>query len=157
MAEKVRLLFICTHNSARSQMAEGLVRHLLDSDYEVFSAGTQPFEINPYAVRVMEEIGVDLSAHRAKGLEEFRDKTFDFVITVCDDARETCPFFPHGKMIHKGFNDPSRVQGSEEEILRAFRKSRDEIREWIEITFSDQQNEELCPKERKEFLDPKKR
>ena len=129
------ILFICTHNSARSQMAEGLMKRRFGDSYEAFSAGTEPSIINPYAVKAMDEIGIDISHQRAKGINEFIEKKFDFVITVCDQARESCPFFPGGGIIHKGFKDPAQVQGNEEEKRQAFRKSRDEIKHWIEQTF----------------------
>lgn len=133
---KKRVLFICTHNSARSQMAEGLLRALYGDRYEVYSAGTQPTEVNPYVIRVMAEIGIDISDHRSKSVEEFLDQEFDYVITVCDHAKETCPFFPGGKeYIHKGFDDPSSFSGSEDERLDFLRRVRDEIKEWIEETF----------------------
>lgn len=133
---KKRVLFICTHNSARSQMAEGLLRALYGDEYEAYSAGTEPKGIHPYAIKVMAEIGIDISGQRSKGLEELRGMEFDYVVTVCDRAREACPFFPGGRMVlHKGFEDPSQLRGSEEEILRGFRRVRDEIRDWIEGTF----------------------
>lgn len=109
-------------------------RRFSDS-YEVFSAGTEPSRINPYAVRAMDEIGIDISHQRAKGINEFSEKKFDYVITVCDQARESCPFFPGGRIIHKGFKDPAQEQGNEVEKQHAFRKSRDEIKHWIEQTF----------------------
>ena len=134
--KKERVLFICTHNSARSQMAEGILRALYGDQYEVFSAGTQPTKVNPYAIKVMAEIGIDISHHRSKSVEEFYGMEFDYVVTVCDRAKETCPFFPGGKVyIHKGFEDPSEAEGEEDEIIAKFRKVRDEIREWIEETF----------------------
>ncbi|MDY6960087.1 MAG: arsenate reductase ArsC [Halobacteriota archaeon] len=129
MVEKI--LFICTHNSARSQMAEGLVNHLLKGKYHAYSAGTEPTGVNSYATKVMEEIGIDISSHRSKSIDEFRETKFDYVITVCDNAKEVCPFFPGGKQIHKSFVDPSTSQGTDEEILSSFRKVRDEIKEWI--------------------------
>jgi arsenate reductase len=112
-------------------MAEGLIRHFYGTGYEAYSAGIEPSRINPFAIRVMSEIGTDISRQRSKSLEEFEDDMFDFVITVCDSARDSCPFFPHGKMIHRGFKDPSKTKGTEQEILRAFRLSRDEIKSWI--------------------------
>jgi arsenate reductase len=143
MGNRKKILFICTHNSARSQMAEGLLNSLYGDQFIAFSAGTEPSELNPFAVRVMDEIGIDISSYRAKGLDRFKDELFDYVITVCDHAKETCPFFPHGKMIHQAFADPSLVRGSDEKILDAFRKSRDEIKEWIELVLSDLKNKEL--------------
>ena len=136
--EKKRVLFICTHNAARSQMAEGLLRALYGNRYEVFSAGTEPGRVSPYAIRVMAEIGIDIVAHRSKGLQEFLDQKFDYVITVCDHAKESCPYFPGSKKIlHKSFEDPSALMGTEEEIMAGFRRIRDEIRNWIENEFSN--------------------
>lgn len=133
---KKRVLFICTHNSARSQMAEAFLRFLYGNRYEVYSAGTEPKEINPYAIKVMEEIGIDISKQRSKSIEELLGMDFDHVITVCDKAKEACPFFPGGKnYTHKGFEDPSEFNGSDKEKLDFFRRIRDEIRDWIEKTF----------------------
>jgi len=133
---KKRVLFICTHNSARSQIAEGLLNSLYGSRYEAHSAGIAPTAINPFAVRAMAEIGIDISANRSKSIEEFRGENFDYVVTVCDDAREACPFFPGKKVIHKSFQDPSQFRGTDDEILAKVRKVRDEIKGWIESTFS---------------------
>ena len=133
---KKRVLFICTHNSARSQIAEGLVNSLFNEQYKAFSAGTEPSEVNPYAIKVMSEIGIDISGHESKGLEEFLKQDFDYVITVCDNANENCPLFPGGKeRIHKGFKDPASVKGNETEQLAAFRQARDEIRAWLDERF----------------------
>jgi len=131
---KKRVLFLCTHNSARSQMAEGLLRTLYGSHYEAYSAGINPTNLNPYAVEVMKEIGIDISSHRSKNIEEFQGMNFDYVVTVCDYAKEACPFFP-GKKLHKGFEDPAGFQGTIEETLEVFRHTRDEIKQWIENTF----------------------
>ena len=136
-SSKKKVLFICTHNSARSQMAEGLTRSIYGDNYDVHSAGTQPSKINPYAIRVMKEVGIDISQQRSKSIEEFRGQKFDYVITVCDQAKETCPFFPGVIIIHKGFKDPSQSSGTEDEILTEFRKIRDEIKVWIKETFKD--------------------
>jgi arsenate reductase len=132
---KKSVLFICTHNSARSQIAEGFLRSMYGDEYEVASAGTIASHVNPYAIEVMKEIGIDISNHRSKSIEEFREKTFDYVITVCDRANETCPFFPGKVHIHRNFEDPALATGSDEEKLKVFRKVRDEIRSWIEETF----------------------
>lgn len=127
-----KVLFLCTHNSARSQMAEGLLRALYGDRYDVMSAGMQPAGINPLAIKVMEEIGIDITSYRSKSTEEFTGQSIDVVVTVCDAARESCPFFPFGqKSLHKSFADPAAHEGSEEEKLAYFRKIRDEIREWI--------------------------
>ena len=124
-----RVLFLCTHNSSRSQMAEGLLRARGGASYEVYSAGTEPRVVHPLAIRVMREIGIDISSHTAKGIEAFASEPpMDLVITVCYEAQETCPFFPHARsQVHWGFPDPSRVTGSEEERLAAFRHIRDLI------------------------------
>ena len=117
-------------------MAEGLLRHLYGEKYETFSAGTSPTEINPFALRVMEEIGIDISGSRSKGIDEFTGTTFDYVITVCDHARQTCPFLPAKKEnLHVGFEDPLAYEGTDEAKLRKFRQIRDEINTWIEDFF----------------------
>jgi arsenate reductase len=135
--EKRRILFICTHNSARSQMAEGFVKTLYPDNYEVFSGGTEPSQVNPYVIKVMAELGIDISGQYAKNVNEFLDRKIDYVVTVCDQAQATCPFFPGGKTyLHKSFQDPSVFQGTEEEILEQVRKVRDEIKDWIEKTFN---------------------
>ncbi len=136
-ARKLKVLFICTHNSARSQMAEGLLNNLYGDRYEARSAGTEPTKVSPYAVRVMDELGIDISDHRSKKVDEFLGMDFDYVVTVCDHAQETCPFFPGAKeCIHQGLENPSELSGSDEQILEGFRRARDEIREWIEKTFA---------------------
>lgn len=124
-AGKLRVLILCTANSARSQMAEGVLRHLAGDQVEVFSAGSRPSVVNPMAIRAMAEIGVDISGHRSKSLLEFIQQPFDFVITVCDNAAETCPAFPgRAHRIHWSFPDPAAVEG-EEAKLAAFRSVRD--------------------------------
>jgi arsenate reductase (thioredoxin) len=133
---KRRVLFICTHNSARSQMAEGLINALPGARYEAFSAGTEPSQVNPYAIKSLSEIDIDISTNRSKNILEFKGVEFDYVITVCDNAKERCPVFPgRGKHIHKGFADPSRAKGSDDQKLLAFRIVRDEIRDWIKMNF----------------------
>jgi arsenate reductase len=113
-------------------MAEGLMRTLYPDRYVAFSAGTEPRGVNPYAVRVMAELGIDISSHRSKRLDEFLDMKFDYVITVCDHAKQTCPFFPGGKRsMHKGFENPAAFKGGEDEKIVVFRRVRDEIRDWI--------------------------
>jgi len=137
-AKKKRVLFLCTQNSARSQMAEGLLKALPGRRYEVFSAGTQPAPVHPLAVRAMEEIGIDISTQTSKDVARFVGQEMDAVVTVCDGAKETCPFFPYGRrFLHQGFLDPAAVQGGEEERMAAFRRVRDEIRGWIEREFGD--------------------
>ncbi len=129
---KKQVLFVCTHNSARSQMAEALLNTFHGDHYEAWSAGTEPSEVNPYAVKVMAEIGIDISIHRSKNVEEFVSRPFDYVVTVCDHANESCPSFPGGKeRIHKGFEDPATAVGDDAEKLGAFRRTRDEIRRWL--------------------------
>lgn len=136
--EKKKVLFLCTHNSARSQMAEGLLRAGHGDRYEVWSAGTEPSRVNPYAVRAMAELGIDISDHSSKHIEKFEGDNFDSVVTVCDHAKETCPVFPGaGNYMHHGFTDPSRFRGKDEEILEGFRTVRDEIKEWIDREFSE--------------------
>src|SRR5947199_10859368 len=119
--EKKRVLILCTGNSARSQMAEGLLRHEAGDRFDVESAGTKPGRVRPEAIAVMKEIGIDISKHRSKSVDEFAGKNFDYVLTVCDNAKETCPVYPgHTNRIHHRFEDPAAVEGSEEERLRAF-------------------------------------
>ncbi|MGE5544788.1 MAG: arsenate reductase ArsC [Bacillota bacterium] len=131
--KKKKVLFICTQNSARSQMAEGLLRSMYGDRYEVYSAGTNPFRVNPFAIAAMKNIGVDLSGHRSKSIDEFTDVDIDYAVTVCDSARESCPYFPKAKVIlHHSFTDPAAVRGSEDFILAEFEKVRDEIKAWIE-------------------------
>ncbi len=131
-SRKKKVLFICTHNSARSQMAEGFLNHLYGEYYEAYSAGTTPSKVNPYAIKVMEEVGIDISTHYSKRLDDFINKPFDYVITVCDKAKQTCPYFPGGKsLLHKSFEDPAQAKGIEADIISVFRKVRDEIKDWI--------------------------
>ncbi|VVB72673.1 Protein ArsC [uncultured archaeon] len=133
-AGKKRVLFLCTHNSARSQMAEGLLRAMLGSRYEGYSAGVHATAVDPDAIRAMAEIGVDISGQRSKGLDEVKEIGFDLVVTVCDRAKEACPFLPGVKNpIHKSFEDPAAYVG--EARMPAFRRVRDEIRSWIEEIF----------------------
>lgn len=132
---KRKVLFICKNNSARSQIAEGILKTFFQDKYEVFSAGLQPTSINPYAVEVMREIGIDISNQYSKSINEFKNITFDFVVTVCDDAKENCPYHLGKKIIHKKFDDPSQINGKIEDILLKFRQTRDEIRIFIIETF----------------------
>ena len=128
----MRVLILCTGNSARSQMAEGLLRHDGGPEYEVFSAGTHPSHVRPEAIQVMREAGIDISGHRSKSVDEFLGKSFDYVVTVCDNARDNCPIFPGAtKRIHWNLEDPASVQGTEEERLAAFRLVRDQLRERV--------------------------
>jgi len=137
--EKKKVLFLCTHNSARSQIAEGILRNLYGDKFEVFSAGTEPSRVNPYAIRAMQEIGIDISQNTSKSIDGFKEINIDYVVTVCDHAKETCPAFPEAKHnIHKGFSDPSKCRGKDEEMLLGFRQVRDEIRSWIQKEFENQ-------------------
>ncbi len=127
---KKRVLILCTGNSCRSQMAEGLLRNLAGDRFEAFSAGTQPTQVNPRAIKAMNELGIDISNQRSQSVENFLDQEFDYVITVCDAARETCPVFPNSKeSLHWSFEDPAEATGTEEDIMKVFRKVRDQIRE----------------------------
>ena len=126
---KKRVMFICTNNSCRSQMAEGIVNHELGDKVEAYSAGTTPTSVNPRAIQSMAEVGIDIFRHRSKSMEEFSGQNFDYVITLCDSANEQCPLFFGGvKKMHMGFDDPAAATGSEEEIMAAFRRVRDEIK-----------------------------
>jgi arsenate reductase len=129
MSPRKRILFLCTGNSARSQMAEGLLRHEAGDRIDVFSAGTKPSLVRPEAIAVMNEIGIDISAHRSKSVDEFLGQELDTVITVCDQANESCPVFPgHTQRLHWPFEDPASVQGPEDQRKETFRKVRDQIR-----------------------------
>ena len=131
-----RVLFLCTHNAARSQMAEGLLRHRFPGRFEAFSAGTDPTTLDPCAVRVMAELGIDISGQRSKDLGEFLDAEMDIGITVCDAAATTCPMLHGAKQtVHTRFRDPSGATGTEEERIAVFRAVRDEITAWIDATF----------------------
>ena len=130
MADKKRVLILCTANSARSQMAQGLLRHDAGDQFEVESAGTKPGNVRPEAIAAMREIGIDISGHRSKSVDEFRDQAFDYILTVCDNAQESCPIYPgHANRIHHGFEDPAAAP--EEKRPVAFRRVRDEIREYL--------------------------
>jgi arsenate reductase len=131
-AEPLRVLVLCTHNSARSQIAEGWFHALGGAQVEVESAGTEATQVNPLAIRAMAEVGVDLSAHTSKHLNQFLTQRWDYVITVCNQAAEACPFFPGAThRLHWDFTDPSKVTGSEEERLQAFRQTRDLMRKQV--------------------------
>ena len=132
MALKKRVLILCTGNSARSQMAEGLLRHDAGDRFDVESAGTRPTRVRPEAVAVMRELGIDISGARSKSIDEFAGQGFDYVLTVCDHAKETCPIYPgHANRLHRNFEDPAAVEGTEAERLAAFRRVRDEIRDYL--------------------------
>ena len=152
---KTKVLFLCEHNSARSQISEGLLRHLYGEKYEVFSAGANPTQVNPFAIRVMVEIGIDISKQYSKSIEEFRNKEIDLVVSVCrSSAKLMCSLcsspivlgrpeiinttIPGAKhYLHHGFNDPSEVGGNDEEKTMAFRRTRDDIKQWIIDKFAD--------------------
>jgi arsenate reductase len=144
--EKKKVLFLCTHNSARSQMAEGLLRAMYADRYEAYSAGVMATSVDPRAVLAMLEIGIDISAQRSKSSEKFWDTIFDLAVTVCDRAKQVCPICstelklpsksPRAReVIHRSFEDPAAAAGSEEEQLETFRRVRDEIKDWISQTF----------------------
>ncbi|MFI5329163.1 MAG: arsenate reductase ArsC [Candidatus Rokuibacteriota bacterium] len=129
-APVTRVLFLCTHNSARSQMAEGFLRAMAGDRFEAGSAGTEKTSVNPLAIRAMAELGIDLGGHRSKLYEDVASEAWDFLITVCDDANERCPWVPGSvERLHWSFPDPSRASGTEEERLAVFRRVRDQIQE----------------------------
>ena len=131
-----KILILCTGNSARSQMAEGLLKHIRQNRYKIFSAGTKPSVVRPEAIKVLWEIGIDISNNRSKSVDEFVNKEMDYVLTVCDNAQENCPYFPaKTKLIHHSFADPAEIEGDEETRLKAFRKIRDEIKDYFQNNF----------------------
>jgi arsenate reductase len=133
MADRSRVLFICTHNSARSQMAEGMLRHIGGDRFEVASAGTEATDVRPEAIAAMAELEVDISSQESKTLERYLNDEWDYVITVCDDANESCPVFHGGReRLHWSFPDPSRATGTDEERLQVFRQVRDQIKANVE-------------------------
>lgn len=139
---KQRILFLCTHNSCRSQMAEALINHFLGDRFEAFSAGTEATQVKPLAAKVLEELGIDISGHYSKTLDVFAEERFDQVITLCGDANEKCPLFFGGvKRVHIGFDDPSRLPGSDEEVLPEYRRVREEIRQRLTAYLSGGQHE----------------
>lgn len=134
--EKLQVLILCTANSARSQMGEGLLRAMAGEKVDVFSAGTAPSTVNSFAIRAMADLGIDISGHTSKSLEIYLDQAFDYVITVCDNAAKNCPYFPGDvKRIHWGLEDPAAVQGNDAEVLAAFARTRDQLKqhfsEWL--------------------------
>jgi len=131
-----RVLFVCTHNSCRSQMGEGFLRHLSGERFEVFSAGTCPSRVHPMAIEVMAERGIDLQDQRSKSVDAFLGADCDTIVTTCDDAKEGCPVFPgQGERLHRGLEDPARAGGPREEKLKVFRRVRDELEERIRSHF----------------------
>jgi arsenate reductase len=132
MADKKRVLILCTGNSARSQIAEGLLRHDAGERFTVESAGTKPSAVRPEATAVMNEVGIDVTSHRSKHVDEFAGQDFDYVLTVCHNAKESCPvFFGKAARLHHSFNDPAALEGSEETRLGEFRRVRDELRSYL--------------------------
>ena len=130
--DRPTVLFVCTHNSGRSQMAEAYVHRLFAGRFRAFSAGTEPTALNPFVVAAMAEEGIDLSGERSKDVSVFAGRTFDYVITLCDQAQGACPYFPGGgKRWHRGFADPSRCTGERSDVLDCVRRIRDEIRDWL--------------------------
>ncbi len=130
--DKRSILVLCTGNSARSQMAEGLLKHICTGRYDVYSAGIKPGIVRPEAIKVLSEMDIDISNNRSKSIAEFGDLEIDFVLTVCDNAKENCPYFPaRTKLIHHAFEDPANVEGNEETRLQAFRGVRDQIKEYL--------------------------
>lgn len=126
---KKKVLFLCTANSCRSQMAEGIANYFLADRVEAFSAGTEASFVNPKAIEVLREIGIDISSHRSKDIDEFAGQKFDYTITLCGDARDKCPIFAGGgKRVHIGFEDPGKADGSAEEVMGFFRRVRDQIK-----------------------------
>jgi len=130
----MRVLFLCTGNSCRSQMAEGFLRHLGGEDYEVFSAGIIPIGVNSLAIEVMNEVGIDITPQRSESIKKFSGQPFDYVVTVCDNAKEACPVFPgEYKQLHWSLEDPAKVSGSGEERVISFRRIREQIKSHIEL------------------------
>lgn len=136
MSKKKKVLILCTGNSARSQMAEGLLKHIARDEYKIYSAGTKPSVVRSEAIKVLAEIGVDISQNRSKSVDEFVGKEIDYVLTVCDNAKEICPYFPAQTLVvHHSFEDPAEIEGDEETKLLAFRRVRDQIREYLDNDF----------------------
>ena len=143
---KEHVLILCTGNSARSQMAEGLLRTLADNQFDVFSAGSKPASVNPFAIQAMHERGIDISQQRSKHLKEFIKQPFDYVVTVCDVAAETCPIFPgRAQRIHWSFPDPAAVEGSEDDKVQAFRDTRDAIENRLKTWLTELSTPETVP------------
>jgi len=131
-AEKAKILFLCVGNSCRSQMAEAFANSLRPDEFEAFSAGVNPSKVNERAIKVMAEAGIDISSHYSKSIDDLAGIDFDYVVTLCDKAKESCPVFPRkAKIIHRNFDDPTSATGSEEEILAEFRRVRDEIKTFV--------------------------
>ncbi|MBX7172573.1 MAG: arsenate reductase ArsC [Pyrinomonadaceae bacterium] len=139
MSERKKILILCTGNSARSQMAEGLLKHITQNRYDVYSAGTKPSIVRPEAIKVLAEIGIDISQNRSKSVDEFVNEEIDYVLTVCDNAKETCPYFPaKTRVIHHSFDDPPAVgEADEETTIEIFRRVRDEIEKYFRQAIKD--------------------
>jgi arsenate reductase len=137
MGEKKKVLILCTGNSARSQMAEGLLKHITKGEYEVFSAGTKPSIVRSEAIKVLAEIDIDIKGNHSKSVDEIGGQKMDFVLTVCDNAKENCPFFPADvRLVHHSFEDPASVEeGSDETKVAEFRRVRDEIQDYLKNEF----------------------
>jgi arsenate reductase (thioredoxin) len=136
MNAKKKISFLCTHNAARSQMAEGFVNALYSDRYKAFSAGNEPTEVHPCTIAIMTEVEIDISAQRAKSLDELEDQTFDYVVTLCADVQESCPIFPGGvEYLHHTFVNPGSAPASDNNPCAPFRLVRDQIKEWLEATF----------------------
>jgi arsenate reductase len=133
---KKKVLFVCRHNAARSQMAEAILRMRRGDMYDAYSAGTEPSTVHPMTVGVLQEMGIDCSGCRAKSLEELADIGFDLVVTLCDQARESCPYVPGATMMHREFDNPVDSTGTNEEVIKVFRKVCEEISQWIEKEFT---------------------
>lgn len=132
MSKKQSILVLCTGNSARSQMAEGLLKHICQNKYNIYSAGTKPSIIRSEAIKALAEVDIDISNNRSKSIDEFAEEKIDFVLTVCDNAKESCPYFPaRTKIIHHSFEDPADIEGDEETRVNGFRKVRDEIGDYL--------------------------
>ena len=137
VGRKLKVIFICSSNQARSQMAEGLLRDIYGDKYEVFSAGVLPTFVAPEAILALDEVGIDITHHTSQSIDEYRDVEFDYVITVCDRAKDNCPFFPGAKhYIHRSFREPSKAVEADEDLLDGYRRVRDDIAKWIEETFA---------------------
>jgi len=132
LSGKKKVLFLCTGNSCRSQIAEGYLKHLAGEKFDVYSAGLEPSQVNPNAIRVMKEENIDISFHTSDDINKFINEDFDYIVTVCDNAKENCPYFPGDAIrIHWSFEDPADATGSEEEVLAVFREVRDQIKKRI--------------------------
>lgn len=132
---RASILFICSHNAARSQLAEGLMRSMFGDRFDVHSAGVEPLGVHPAVIKVLDEIGIDARGQWSKGVEEYKDWDFDHVVTVCSDASRACPFFPGKEVIHRPFDDPVITQDPGEDMYSAFRRVRDEIRDFLQGSF----------------------